>query len=66
LKIWDTKCQACLQTRRQIVESFKDWLHRPFSADMDAVHWFLFFGLLIAISILWGMALRTVANVTSL
>lgn len=47
------------------MDTFKAWLRQPFSADMDAGHWFLFFGLLIAISILWGFALRTVAEVTS-
>ena len=47
------------------MDTFRDWLSRPFSADMDAFHWFLFFGLIIAISILWGFALRTVANVTT-
>lgn len=47
------------------MDSFKSWLNQPFSADMDAFHWFLFFGLLIAVSILWGFALRTVATVTS-
>jgi hypothetical protein len=48
-----------------MADSFQSWLKQPFSADMDALHWFLFFGLLIAISILWGFALRTVAVVTS-
>ncbi|MEB2597933.1 MULTISPECIES: hypothetical protein [Bacillati] len=47
------------------MDEFKSWLRQPFSADMDAIHWFLFFGLLIAISILWGFALRTVSNITS-
>lgn len=47
------------------MNSLKDWLKQPFSADMDAFHWFLFFGLIVAISILWGFALRTVATVTS-
>lgn len=46
------------------MQRFYDWMRQPFSADMDAFHWFLFFGLLIAISILWGFALRTVAAVT--
>lgn len=46
------------------MDQFKTWLKQPFSADMDAFHWFLFFGLIIAISIGWGFALRTVANVT--
>lgn len=47
------------------MDNFKQWLNQPFSADMDAFHWFLFFGLLIAISILWGFALRTVALATT-
>lgn len=47
------------------MDTFRTWLNQPFSADMDAFHWFLFFGLIIAISILWGFALRTVATVTS-
>lgn len=47
------------------MDRFRNWLAQPFSTDMDALHWFLFFGLVIAISILWGFALRTVANVTA-
>ena len=47
------------------MEEFKSWMRQPFSSDMDAFHWFLFFGLVIAISVLWGMALRTVANITT-
>lgn len=37
---------------------FKTWLGKPFSADMDAFHWFLFFGLLIAVSIGWSFVLK--------
>ena len=40
--------------------NFKTWLASPFSTNMDAFHWFLFFGLLIAISILWKLVLRHV------
>lgn len=36
---------------------FKAWLKKPFSTDMDALHWFLFFGLFIAISIGWSFVL---------
>lgn len=43
--------------------SFKDWLNKPFDADMDALHWFLFFGLIIIISIAWGMILRELSEV---
>jgi hypothetical protein len=42
--------------------NFKTWLAGPFSANMDAFHWFLFFGLLIAISILWKLVLRHVVG----
>jgi len=37
---------------------FKNWLAKPFSTDMDAFHWFLFFGLLIVISVGWTFILR--------
>lgn len=47
------------------MDSFKAWLNQPFSADMDAFHWFLFFGLIIAISILWGLGLRTLQIATA-
>ena len=40
-------------------QDFKDWAGRPFSADMDAVHWFYFMGLLIVISFAWGAILGT-------
>jgi hypothetical protein len=36
-----------------MLNSFKDWLARPFSTDMDALHWFLFYGLIIAIAVIW-------------
>jgi hypothetical protein len=39
---------------------FKNWLSKPFSTDMDAFHWFLFFGLLIAISVGWSLTLKHV------
>jgi hypothetical protein len=38
--------------------NFKNWLAKPFSADMDAFHWFLLFGLLIAISVAWSLILK--------
>ena len=39
-------------------DKFKTWLTKPFSVDMDALHWFYFFGLIIAISVLWGFVLK--------
>jgi hypothetical protein len=35
----------------------KSWLGQPYSDDMDALHWFIFFGFLIVLSILWGIVL---------
>lgn len=46
------------------MDAFKAWLAQPFEADMDAWHWFLFFGLIIAISIGWGLVLRTLQLAT--
>ncbi len=45
-------------------DDFKNWAAHPFSADMSALHWFLFLGLLIVLATLWGMILRTVKEVT--
>ncbi len=39
---------------------YQAWLARPFQADMDALHWFLFIGLVIVVFILWGLVLRTI------
>jgi hypothetical protein len=47
--------------------NFTAWLAKPFSTDMDAFHWLIFFGLLIAISVIWGFILRhTIAGVSQL
>lgn len=42
--------------------NFKNWLSKPFSVDMDAFHWFLMFGLLIAISVLWSFVLKHIVG----
>lgn len=33
------------------------WAQHPFSSDMDAVHWFLWFGLIAISAILWHLLL---------
>ncbi len=43
-------------------ENIKNWYSQPFSDEMDATGWFLFFGLLIAISVLWTLILRHIAD----
>lgn len=60
-----TTCPACVAQRKKTMDTFKAWWQQPFSADMDAVHWFLFFGLIVAISIVWGMALRGLQAATT-
>ena len=42
--------------------NFSGWLSKPFSEDMDALHWFYFVGLLLVIATLWGMVLRVMQN----
>lgn len=36
---------------------FKRWLEQPFDTKMTVLGWFLFFGLLILISFVWGFIL---------
>lgn len=43
-----------------VVTRFCAWLRRPFSSDMDATHWFLFFGLILVIVFLWSRILHYV------
>lgn len=42
--------------------NIKSWLGKPYSDDMDAFHWFLFFGFLIVLSILWGIVLANLRH----
>jgi hypothetical protein len=41
-----------------MLERFRNWYQTPFRADMSALDWFLFVGLLIAISVAWNIILR--------
>lgn len=45
-------------------DGVKSWLQKPYSEDMTAFDWFLFFGLLIAISVLWRIILAHVLETT--
>jgi hypothetical protein len=38
--------------------AFTEWLRQPFSLDMNAWHWFAFYGLIIVIAIGWKFILR--------
>lgn len=46
-------------------DDLKAWAARPYSDDMDAVHWFLFLGLLMAISVLWGLILASIKRAST-
>lgn len=45
-------------------ERFLTWLKRPYADDMSAGGWFLFLGLLIVLSVLWGIILRHIKDAT--
>lgn len=40
------------------MKGFVDWLNDPFDQDMSAMRWFAFVGLLIAITMAWGLILK--------
>jgi hypothetical protein len=46
-----------------MLDSFKRWWDKPYSDDMSASGWFLFFGLLIVISVAWALVLRELKEV---
>lgn len=48
-----------------MLEDFKQWAKKPFSADMDALHWFYFLGLLAVASIAWGAILGSLKRASS-
>lgn len=45
------------------LQQLQAFLAQPFSPSMSAYRWFLFFGLLLIISIFWHMIIRAFANV---
>lgn len=40
------------------MDSFQAWLAQPFSTNMSAAQWFLFFGLIMVIALLWHIILQ--------
>lgn len=45
--------------------NFKNWLAAPYRDEMDAAHWFYFLGLLIVLTALWSLVLRTIKETVS-
>jgi hypothetical protein len=43
-----------------MLDQFKSWVAKPFAMDMDALHWFLFYGLVLVIAASWGLILRAI------
>lgn len=41
-----------------IFQDVKQWAAQPFKVDMSVTGWFLFFGLIIAISVGWQLVFR--------
>ncbi len=37
-----------------LMTRFTAWVKKPFSGDMDALHWFLFLGLVLVAVFLWS------------
>jgi hypothetical protein len=48
-----------------MVEKFKAWFAKPYDDNMSASGWFLFFGLLIVISVLWSLVIREIKEVAN-
>jgi hypothetical protein len=46
-----------------MLNEFKTWLASPFQADMSALHWFFFVGLLIILLGLWGLVFRHIRGI---
>lgn len=40
-----------------MLQNFQSWLQAPFQANMSAAGWFLFFGMILIIAMLWHMIL---------
>ena len=40
------------------MNTFKEWLSKPFSQDMDAYHWALFIGFFLVLMVLWRQVLQ--------
>lgn len=49
---------ALTDTAQTAVGSFTSWAKQPFNSSMSAGGWFLFFGLIVAISVAWGLILK--------
>jgi hypothetical protein len=53
-----SECRLCA-----MMQDFKMWLASPFAADMSALHWFYFVGLLLLTLFVWGLIFRHIKGI---
>ena len=58
-------CQYCQESRQAMFASFQEWTARPFANTLSPKDWFLLFGFLIVLSLLWGIIVRTIRDVAA-
>jgi hypothetical protein len=49
---------SAASTTSSVIENLNGWIKQPFNSSMGAGGWFLFFGLIAAISVAWGIILK--------
>lgn len=45
-------------TAADVIDNLRGWAKQPFTSSMTVGGWFLFFGLIVAISVAWGIILK--------
>jgi hypothetical protein len=45
------------------MQNFQAWLKQPFSSSMSVAGWFWFFGLILAITVIWKLILIPIEEV---
>jgi hypothetical protein len=46
-----------------MLQDLQDFLEQPFRENMNATDWFLFYGLLLVIALLWHIIIKSLTNV---
>ncbi len=58
-------CQFCKGTRAMLenyISDVKKWLAKPYDENGDILDWALFFGLMVAITILWTRVISRILD----
>ena len=48
-----------------MIDHLTAWLRQPYSEDMTAGGWFLFFGMFIVMAVAWSLILKSLKEVTT-